>query len=204
VTHHFSNASRVARFAILTALTLAVSGCGTSTAVQVVGAAVNAALETSGLKKKDGPRTVAVRLDTGDALNSTSDGEPLALLVRIYQLKSDAGFSSLSYDQLATPAQGDAQLGNEVLHAREMMLLPGKSYTVEEQLDEQTHVIGIVALFHSPASSRWRYAFDTSNADDEGISVGLHACSMTVGQGQLTNPETAAAASRLSGVQCGS
>jgi len=172
--------------------------------VQVVGAAVNAALETSGLKSKEGPKTVTVRLDTGDALNSTSDGEPLALLVRIYQLKSDAGFSSLSYAQFANPGEEQSQLADEVVHVREMMLLPGKSYSIEERLDEQTHVIGIVALFHSPAPSRWKYAFDTTTDNDEGIAVGLHACSMTVGHGQLTNPQNAATAARLAGVRCGS
>jgi len=171
--------------------------------VQVVGAAVNAALETSGLKSKDGPKTVKVRLDTGDALNSTSSGEPLALLVRIYQLKSDAGFSSLSYAQFAHPGDEKAALANEIVHVREMMLLPGKAYSIDERLDDQTRVIGIVALFHSPAPTRWKYAFDTTEPTDE-IAVGLHACSMTVGHGTLTNPETAAAATRLAGVRCGS
>jgi len=172
--------------------------------VQVVGAAVSAALETSGLKSKDGPPVVSIRLETGDALNSTTEGEPLALLVRIYQLKSDAGFASLSYAQFTDPAQEKVALGDEVVHVREMMLLPGKAYAIEERLDEQTHVIGIVALFHSPAPLRWKYAFDTTAPDDEGISVGLHACSMTIAKGQLTNPESAHTATRLSGVRCGS
>lgn len=143
-------------------------------------------------------------METGEALNSTSDGEPLALLVRVYQLRTDAEFSALGYAQFADKSQEEALLGNEVLHVREMMLLPGKTYALEEKLDKDTQVVGVVALFHSPANERWKYAFDTEASDDDGISIGFHACSMTVSSGVLTHPDAAASATTLAGVRCGS
>ncbi|QID17449.1 type VI secretion system lipoprotein TssJ [Nitrogeniibacter mangrovi] len=192
---------RSAAVAVLCALTLA--ACTTTAALQVVGAAVNAALETSGLKQPaDGVRHVTIRLDAGDALNGSRDGEPLALVVRLYQLKADTGFSALGYDQFIDQGGERQLLGDDLVGVREMTLLPGRSYTVSEPIPPDVKVIGIVALFHSPAAARWRYAFDPEASAEAGISLGLHACAMTVGTGVLVNPMTTRTAARLAGVRC--
>lgn len=182
------------------------TGCLTGAAVQVVGAAVDIALESSGLKKREpnnGERTVRLRLNTGEVLNSTEDGEPLALLVRIYQLKSDAGFASISYTQFVDNATGKAMLGEDLVSVRELTLLPGKTYALEEKMSADAKVLGVVALFHSPASARWKYAFNRDESLEDGISLGFHACSITVGTGTLTNPMAAEGAASLAGVRCG-
>jgi len=201
LTHH---RIRLALSLCLAAIFL--SGCLTGAAVQVVGAAVNIALESSGLKKRqpdNGEQTVNLRLNTGDVLNSTDDGEPLALLVRIYQLKSDAGFASISYTQFVTPTADKALLGEDLVSVRELTLLPGKTYTFEEKMSADARILGVVALFHSPASARWKYAFDRDKSLESGISLGFHACSITVGSGTLTNPMAAEGAASLAGVRCG-
>lgn len=179
----------------------------TATAVQVVGAAVNVALESSGLKKRenDAPeeaRSLPIRLNAGELVNATEDGESLALLVRIYQLRHDAAFSQLGYTQAGQTEEEKRVLGDDLVAVRELMLLPGKSVTLDEKLPADAKVIGVVALFRAPANERWKMAFNTVASASEGISLGFHACSMTVGNGVLTNPIAADAARSLSGVRC--
>ena len=191
---------------VLIFVTPALTGCLSAAAVQVVGTAVNLALESSGLKKPapdTGEHTVLVRLNTGTVLNSTEDGEPLALLVRIYQLKTDTGFATLGYDQFIERTDEKRLLGDDLVSVRELTLLPGKTYALEEKMPADAKVLGIVALFHTPAASRWKYAFDPEASRDEGITLGFHACSITVGTGTLTNPIAAEGAASLSGVRCG-
>jgi len=190
----------------LISCTTLLTGCITGAAVQVVGAAVDIALESSGLKKRtpdNGDRTVSVRLNTGEVLNSTDEGEPLALLVRIYQLKSDAGFATISYGQFIDNETGKTMLGEDLVSVRELTLLPGKTYTLEEKMPADAKVLGVVALFHSPATARWKYAFDREGSLESGISLGFHACSITVGTGTLTNPMATEGAASLAGVRCG-
>jgi type VI secretion system protein VasD len=191
---------------LLCAAPLTLTGCLSSVAVGVVGAAVDVALETSGIRKRapdNGERTVSLRLDTGATLNSTADGEPLALLVRIYQLKSDAGFASLPYQQFLDRAGEQNALGEDLVSVRELTLLPGKTYALQEKMPARAKVLAVVALFHNPAAARWKYAFDRDASLEAGIALGLHTCSITVAQGVLTNPIIADGAASLAGVRCG-
>lgn len=202
----FSVAHKYSAIVVLAA-SLALSGCGTAAAVQVVGTAVNVALEASGLKSSeketsDEARSLPIRLNAGDVVNSTDDGESLALLVRIYQLRHDTAFSQLAYTQAGQAEEEQRVLGEDLVAVRELMLLPGKSITLDEKLPEDAKVIGVVALFRSPANERWKMAFNTDASASQGISLGFHACSMTVGTGVLTNPLAADAARSLSGVRC--
>jgi type VI secretion system protein VasD len=41
----------------------------------------------------------------------------------------------------------------------------------------------VVALFRAPDGQRWRATFPAADAGKAGITIGLHACAMTVGQG---------------------
>ena len=192
---------------LVLAASLALSGCMTATAVQVVGTAVNVALESSGLKKSandtsDDARAIPIRLNAGKIVNASEDGESLALLVRIYQLRHDAAFSQLAYTHAGQSEEEKRVLGEDLVAVREWTLLPGQSVTLNERLPVDAKVIGVVALFRAPASERWKMAFKTDASASEGISLGFHACSMTVGNGVMTNPIAADAARRLSGVRC--
>ena len=178
----FLSPRRIIRLLWIVCCATLLSGCLTGAAVQVVGAAVDIALESSGLKKREpdnGERTVSLRLNTGEVLNSTDDGEPLALLVRIYQLKSDTGFASISYTQFVDNETGKTMLGEDLVSVRELTLLPGKTYSIEEKMPANAKVLGVVALFHSPATARWKYAFDREGSLESGISLGFHACSIS-------------------------
>jgi type VI secretion system protein VasD len=60
--------------------------------------------------------------------------------------------------------------------------------------------VAVVAMFRSPASARWRFVFETNAAAITGITLGVHACALSVAQGEPVSatPESL----RLAGVRC--
>ena len=197
----------IARTELLAALvSLSLAGCGGATAVQAVGTAVNIAMQLSGIKTDTGsapkPTQVALRISAGKALNTAPSGEPLSLVVRIYQLRSDRAFGDMAYSAASADDGGKALLKDDLIAVRDVVLIPGKSYDMPQTLPEGGTVIGIVGLFHSPAPGRWKLAFDAAASGESGITVGAHACALTAGRGALTDASPIETARTLSGVQC--
>lgn len=195
--------------AALTAmLTPLAAGCSTVSALQIAGTVAGVALEATGLKKADQrPATeavhpVAMTLSTGPATNATRNGEALALVVRIYQLRSNTAFARLTYAQASTPESERGALQDDLVSVRELTLLPGRTYRFEEQVPDQVKVIGVAAQFHRPAAHRWKVAFDREASQKAGIAVAFHACAMTTATGELAQPATTASVRSLSGVRC--
>ncbi|NMF87885.1 type VI secretion system lipoprotein TssJ [Aromatoleum petrolei] len=184
------------------------AGCSTVSALQLAGTVAGVALEAAGLKKADerpaaeAAHPLAMTLATGPATNATRKGDALALVVRIYQLRSNTAFARLTYAQASTPEAERDMLQDDLVTVRELTLLPGKVYRFEEQVPEHVKVIGVTAQFHRPAANRWKLAFDREASQETGIAVAFHACAMTTGTGELAQPATAASARSLSGVRC--
>lgn len=184
------------------------AGCSTVSALQIAGTVAGVALEAAGLKKADERPTaesthpVAMTLSAGVATNATQNGEALALVVRIYQLRSNTAFARLTYAQASAPESERNALQDDLVTVRELTLLPGKTYRFEEQVPDQVKVIGVAAQFHRPAANRWKLAFDREASQKEGIAIAFHTCAMTTGTGELAPPATTASARSLSGVRC--
>ncbi|NMG77535.1 type VI secretion system lipoprotein TssJ [Aromatoleum diolicum] len=185
-----------------------ITGCSTASAVQIAGAAVGAALETAGLKKADtksdpdAPRPLNLTLAAGPLTNAGTTGSPLALVVRIYQLRSETAFSGLSYAQASDEEAEREALQNDLVAVREVTVIPGKTYRFDEMIPARVKVIGIAAQFRRPAANRWKLAFNRETSEKSGISVGFHPCAITSGTGELTNPASTANSRSLSGVRC--
>nr|WP_164844365.1 type VI secretion system lipoprotein TssJ [Azoarcus sp. DN11] len=204
-------AGRFPRFgtaALILSLAASATGCTSAPALQIAGTIAGVAMEAAGLRKTedhpdpDAPQPLAMTLSTGPATNATAGGEPLALVVRIYQLRSDTAFARLTYGQASDPdAERDA-LQNDLVTVREMTLLPGRIYRFEEQVPGRVKVIGVVAQFHKPAANRWKLAFDRDASQKAGIAIGFHACAMTAGTGELSGSAMTVSSRSLSGVRC--
>ena len=172
----------------------ALSGCGSN------GIAA-AALEATGLRKPPelpdalkAPRTVALRLHASPTLNLDKRGQPLALTVRLYKLRQKDAFERTPYAAFLDPQAERASLGPDLVEVREIMLVPGQRYEVQEKVGREASHLAVVALFQRPAQGRWRTAVAAADAEREGVSIGLHACALTVGgSGQ---------AATLSSVRC--
>jgi type VI secretion system protein VasD len=128
-------------------------------------------------------RTVNVRLHAASKLNTDARGQSLALVARLYKLRQSAAFESAPYAAFLSPQAEQAAFGADLLEVKEITLLPGQKYEVQEKVSREAGYIGIVALFHKPAPQRWRLAYSAAEAEPGGVTVGVYACSMASGAG---------------------
>jgi|HubBroStandDraft_5_1064220.scaffolds.fasta_scaffold98652_2 type VI secretion system VasD/TssJ family lipoprotein len=100
------------------------------------------------------PEPLRINLRASAHLNPSEKGEPLATVVRVYQLKGTGKIAVASFDDLLDHDK-DA-LGEDFVAVQEVTLNPGA--TVDPPLvrsPEATHV-AVVALFRKPSSTTWR------------------------------------------------
>jgi len=189
---------------------LGVAGCSATSAVSVLGAVANSALEATGLKKPDAPevpdalkvpRNVPIKLHASDTLNLDASGRPLAVIAKIYKLKQNTAFSQAPYDVFLNSQKEKETLGADLLEVREITLIPGQRYEAIEKVSYEAGYIGVVALFRNPVPSRWRVDFPAAQAEKSGIVLGLHACVLTVGVG-TTSTDTQSKNPMLAPVRC--
>ena len=128
-------------------------------------------------------RTVNVRLHAAGKLNTDARGQSLALVARVYKLRQSAAFESAPYAAFLSPQAEQAAFGPDLLEVKEITLVPGQKYEVQEKVSREAGYIGIVALFNKPAPQRWRLAYSTAEAEPGGVTVGVYACSMASGAG---------------------
>jgi type VI secretion system protein VasD len=147
-------------------------------------------LDAVGLRKSaplpealQAPRRVALHLHAAPRLNVDARGQPLALLVRIYKLRQRAAFDQAPYAAFLTPQAERDALGADLVESRDITLVPGRRLDLDERVPREAGWLGIVALFHAPAPQAWRVAFAAADAEAAGVTVGLHACALSVGTG---------------------
>jgi type VI secretion system protein VasD len=100
------------------------------------------------------PEPLRINLRATAQLNLSDKGEPLATVVRVYQLKGTGKIAVASFDDLLDHDK-DA-LGEDFVAMQEITVNPGT--TLDPPLvrsPEATHV-AVVALFRKPASTTWR------------------------------------------------
>ena len=175
------------RLPLLLLAALPLAGC----AGGAIGTLANAALQMAGVAKPPAelpdaqkpPRNVSIRLHAAQRLNTDAEGRPLALVARIYKLRQSAAFEQAPYDSFLDAQKEKTALGADLMEVREVLLVPGQRYEVQEKVSKEAYFIGVVALFRAPAAQRWRATFAAADAERAGITVGLHACALSVGGG---------------------
>lgn len=131
------------------------------------------------------PRKVALHLHAAPRLNVDRRGQALALLVRVYKLRDRAAFDSAPYAAFLSAQTEREALGADLVDVKEVTLVPGQRLDLDEQLARDAGWLGVVALFHAPAERRWRVAFAAADAEQGGVTLGLHACALSVGSGAV-------------------
>ncbi|MDE2401387.1 MAG: type VI secretion system lipoprotein TssJ [Burkholderiales bacterium] len=169
------------------------SESSSSPIMESLGAIKDKALEAVGLKKPELPelpnaalpdRKVVWRLHASDSLNVSASGQSVALLTRIYKLRSPNAFMQAPYEVFGDPEREKKQLGDDLIETRDVQLIPGQHDEVLDKVVREARYVGVVALFRNPAAQRWRYAFRSESAEKTGLSMGLHACAMSVQIGE--------------------
>lgn len=100
------------------------------------------------------PAQVAGTIEASAQINPSATKRPSPLLLRVYELKSDAAFNSADF--MALYQRDKAELGADLLAKEEFMLAPGESKTFAKALAPDTRFLGVVAAYRDVEHARWR------------------------------------------------
>lgn len=150
------------RIGILVLLALGLSACGvTDRAGRKMGDSwVNDMMFSS-------PDRLRMTIDGGNQLNTVTDGEPLSVVVRVYQLSRLEPFVAASADALWTVPQ--QTMGATVLDTRELTVLPGIGHVEDWPLGDATRFVGVAAFFHDTSEQPWKIAFAADSLRKDGL-----------------------------------
>ncbi len=97
---------------------------------------------------------VNVVLSAAQNINLDPSGQPLSVVVRIYQLKDPGRLESADYDAIL---KSDKEtLSDDFLDRQERIVQPGSRETLEIRTNPLTAYLGIVGLFRNPSGDTWR------------------------------------------------
>ena len=123
-------------------------------------------------------QSFTLQISTTPSLNARADGRALALLVRVYHLKSKEAFLARTYHDLS---QGDGKLeGAGIIDMKELVLRPGQTHRSAEVLQANAPYIGIVTLYQQPAGDHWRIVLDraTIKANKQVVKLVAGTCAL--------------------------
>jgi type VI secretion system protein VasD len=188
-----------------------IAGCGSTSsggtldsALGMVGLQRPAVAVSEGAAKRPDQSSsrVTVRLHAGEVLNTTPDGRSLSIVARLYKLRDRTAFDQASYEMLqeARTSASQAEWMRDVVETKEIILTPGQKFEAVETIPPEAAYVAVVAAFRAPAPQRWRFTFETKQAAQTGLTLGVHACALSVAAGQPVG--VAMETTRLAGVRC--
>lgn len=90
----------------------------------------------------------------GAHVNPNADGRASPVVVRVYQLRSDAQFRDAGFFALYNHEK--QTLGNSLIAREERTLLPGQQLQMSLPLSKQARFIGAIAAFRDIRGAHWR------------------------------------------------
>ena len=94
-------------------------------------------------------------LSASKDVNPDSSGRPSPIVVRVYQLRADAMFSSADFFAVFNDEQ--KVLGAEMITHDEYVLVPGEQRPIDVTIGNETRFIGVIAAFRDIRNAQpWR------------------------------------------------
>lgn len=122
------------------------------------------------------PVAYEVRANADAIINRDVSGQPLSVVVRLYQLKQAKEFNSLTFD-LATSNRTDAELfGDSLIQRSELLLVPGTTHISTQSISPDAKFLGVVAFFRRPDAHYWRYLIDANQVRSKGLNFQALDC----------------------------
>lgn len=115
------------------------------------------------------PPKLDVEITASGDLNPGPDGQPLPVVLRLYQLKQPGGFMGADFYSLFDKEA--AVLGPDLVSREEITLRPGQSLRLQRPLDTAATYVGVLAAYRAIDRSRWRAALALAPGVDNGIRV---------------------------------
>jgi type VI secretion system protein VasD len=100
------------------------------------------------------PPVVSVSLQAKPDVNPGPDGKASPIVLRLYQLKSDAAFLGADYSPLLYDEK--KVLGQDLVSLEEKELFPGQTLSLEVPFSADTRFIAVAGGYQDPGSSSWR------------------------------------------------
>jgi type VI secretion system protein VasD len=98
--------------------------------------------------------SVEMTISTGNQLNPNSQRRPSPVAVRVFDLKTPAGFDGATYEGLFEKDR--ETLANDVVARDDFTLNPGESKKIERKIAPETKVLGIAVGFRELDRATWR------------------------------------------------
>jgi len=96
------------------------------------------------------PMTISTSAD----INPDANGRPSPVVVRVYQLKTDAAFTAAEFFALFDDDK--KTLGPELISRDEFVLGPAERRTIDVAVASETRFVGAVAAFRDIRNAQWR------------------------------------------------
>jgi type VI secretion system protein VasD len=122
------------------------------------------------------PLLLSINIVAAAQLNPDARMRPSPVVVRVYELKSAAQFSSADFLSLYDKDQ--SVLGADVVTREEFVLRPGEKKAINKQLPAETKFIGVVAAFRELDSARWRGLVPIAPGKDNTMTISLDTVSI--------------------------
>jgi type VI secretion system protein VasD len=114
--------------------------------------------------KVKAPLTIAVSAD----VNPDSSGRPSPVVVRVYQLRTDAAFNGADFFTLFNDDQ--KVLGPELISRDEFTLGPSDQKMLDVSVSDETRFLGAIAAFRDIRNAQWRVLLPATN---KGLNVSV-------------------------------
>ncbi len=113
-----------------------------------------ASLILVGCPPKSVPTRVSLVFDAGANVNPDVSGQPLSVVVRVYQLKDKGRLETADYN--AIWKSDKEALSDDLIQRQERIIQPGTQEMMEIQAEPMAAYLGVVALFRVPSGDTWR------------------------------------------------
>lgn len=126
------------------------------------------------------PRGFKIDGSAAPVINRDGNGNPLSIVVRIYQMNGRSEFDRLTVDSLASGKQDSELLRTELISRAERVLVPGANWQAVDTLDPATRYVGVVGLFRQPDAQNWRFIVDAESARKVGFGFIVEDCYLRI------------------------
>lgn len=124
------------------------------------------------------PTTVDVAITATLDVNPGPDGAGAPVALRVYQLKSSAGFKAAEF--FALLEKDVAVLKNDIVQRDDYLLSPGDSKTVSITMEDRAKSIAVFAAYRNYATAAWRGTVDPKPHAANRITVEAGKAGVTV------------------------
>ena len=117
------------------------------------------------------PTKVNMVINAANNVNPDVGGQPLSVVVRIYQLKDKGRLETADYS--AIWKSDKETLSDDLLERQERVIQPGTQEMLEVQPNPSAAYLGVVALFRNPSGDTWRKIVPIEKGKTQKMSVTL-------------------------------